>query len=160
MPFPFAAIGLFLSAIGILGSSTAQRAQNRFQARVAKANQKAAEMEADFATDLAHRKEGEHRQKVRRLRASQRAAQASSGFLVGEGTFGDILEDTALVGEFDALAIRHEGALAAHRARERAKAQGAQSQLFTSASRSIAGEISAAGTLLTGLEDQGFFKKG
>lgn len=146
-------VGVALSALGLYQGAQVARAQQKYQAKIAKVNQKSAEMEASYARDIAHKKSGEAKMKARRFSAKQRAAQASAGFVVGEGTFGDILEDTAVIGELDALAIRHEGELAAWRAGERAKAASAQSALYAGASKSLAGDIGAAGTLLTGLAD-------
>ena len=151
-------IGVALAAFGLQQQGVAARAQNRFQANVAKANQKSAEMEADFAQDIAHKKESEQRQKTRRFAASQRAKMASTGFIVGEGSYGDILEDTAVLGEVDALAIRHEGDLAAWRARETAKQFTAQGALFSAGARDFSSTIGAGATLLTGLSEVDFSK--
>ena len=71
-------IGVILSGLGLLEGARAQRAQTRFQGKVAKANQKSAEMEADYARDIAHKKSGEKKQQARRLASKLRAAQASS----------------------------------------------------------------------------------
>ncbi len=151
-------IGVALSAFGMQQQGVAARAQSRYQSNVAKANAKSAEMEASFAKDVAHKKEGEQRQKTRRFEAAQRARMASTGFVVGEGSFGDILEDTALIGEVDALTIRHEGDLAAWRSREQAKSFSAQSALYGMGAKDFSSDIGAGATLLTGLSEVDFSK--
>ncbi len=150
--------GVILSALGLLEGGRAARAKSRYQAKVSVANAKSAEMEAEYAKDIAHKKEGEQRQKTKRFAAKQRAAMASSGLVVGAGSFGDILADTALIGEVDALAIRHEGELAAWRAREQAKQFSTQGALYSAGAKDFSSIIGAGGTLLTGLSEVDFSK--
>jgi len=142
-------IGVVLSAYSAYTGAVIAQEQAEFQKDVAKANAKTAEDEAIYAREQADKQEGEHRKKVAGFLSTQRAKQASSGLVVGEGSFGDILDDTAALGEVDAMAIRHEGDLAGWRARQKAANLTAQSQLYTGSG--FDAFASGGGTLLTGL---------
>lgn len=142
-------ISLILSGIGAMEGAAAQRRQARYQAKVMERNALAAEEDARYAREAAAKKTDEHRKMVARLASTQRAKMASTGFVMGEGTFGDILEDTAVMGEMDALAIQHEGQIAGWQARERAKGYQAQAGLY-----SISGP-SMGTTFLTSLGSAG-----
>lgn len=156
-------IGTALGAYGTYQQGVATAARNKYQARVAKYNAQAAEQEAQFAEQAAAKKAGQQKQKARAVASAQKAAQGASGFVAGSGSFGDILEDTALVGQLDAEAIKHEGALAAYRSREQSKLYSASGQLYDNAAgtASFNAALNSGATLLSGLStvDYGKFTK-
>ena len=113
MPVPLA-IG---AAIVVWGAYSGYRqaqlgnAQKRQQAAIAEMNADTAELEGDLALKSGFRLEHESRRQTAQLIGVQRGAMASSGFAVGEGSFGDILEGTAVLGEVDAMVIQYESEL-------------------------------------------------
>lgn len=88
-----------------------QNTQLRYRARIAEQNAGIVRQEGNLARTLAFRIEEQSRGQTDQLLGVQRAKMAGSGFVVGEGSFGDILDATAILGEADALAIQYEGEL-------------------------------------------------
>lgn len=131
------AAGTAISAYGSYASGRAQKKQAEANAQIAEADAKAAEQKAKYDEDL-------HRQRVRKILSSQRAAIGSSGVSV-EGSPLLALEETAREGELDALAIRYGGDVSASRSRSEAALSRQEGR---SAQR--AGYIQAGSTLLTG----------
>ena len=84
---------------------TAQK-QAGYQSKVAKNNAQVAEWQAQDALDRGEQAEVEQRRKTRQLMGNQRVVMAANGFDVNTGMNVDLLGDTALMGETDALAIR------------------------------------------------------
>lgn len=74
----------------------------------AKANAQAAEFEADAAEDAARQREDAHRRMFARFQATQRTGYAASGVTM-EGSPLDVMTDSAIEAELDALNIRHQG---------------------------------------------------
>jgi hypothetical protein len=83
--------------------------QKRAQARVARMNADLAELEGDLALKTAFLAEAESRRRTKQLIGQQRATMAATGFAVGEGSFADIVEMSAVLGEVEAAAIIFEG---------------------------------------------------
>lgn len=98
-----------------------QNTQIRYRARVAEQNAAIVRQEGDLARQVALRLEAGSRRQTDQLLGVQRAKMAGSGFVVGEGSFGDILDATAILGEADALAIQYEGELAQFRKEREAR---------------------------------------
>lgn len=88
-----------------------QNQQLRFQALIAEQNAGIARREGRLAREVAFRVEIDSRRQTEQLLGIQRTKMAASGFVVGEGTFGVLLDETAILGEADALAIQYEGEL-------------------------------------------------
>lgn len=149
--------GLVLSAFGAYSAVQAQNIQAKTQAKVAKRNAVVAEQDAAFAREAAAKREDAHRLKVARFRSSQKVKMAFSGFVVGAGSFGDVLEDTAMMGELDALAIRQEGEIEAWRSNVRAANFSTQGSVYDAAYTSP--YLASGGSLLTGLDKAGAFDK-
>lgn len=100
--------GVAGTALGAVGSYQAGRAQSMAyeqQAKVARQNsiiaQNNAAMERQSGTEEARRKRISTLQNI----GSQKTALAANGVDVGYGTSLDVIEDTAMVGELDALMI-------------------------------------------------------
>lgn len=154
--------GTAMSAVNQYRMAQAQNRQAALKKRIAQRNAKVARMEGDYAEKVAREEERDHRQKVKQIIGSQKAAMAANGFIVDEGTNLDILEDTAAQGEVDALAILNEGTLAKWRAEEQANISTLQGDIYGSDTANPA--LSAGGTFLTGLGQTGLaysrFSKG
>lgn len=106
-----AAIALGAGAFGAVTSI--QSGQQ--QASLMKANAQAAEYNAQVARNnaVAARQWGDYEanrqaEKTRRMGATQEAMLAANGFVGGTGTPLEILADTAVQGELDRLAIKHQ----------------------------------------------------
>ena len=124
------ALSSFFGIAGAAGQSNATNAQARYQAEIARYNQKLAEGEAQFAIGAAQEKEVRHREAVGRLLSKQKVAQGGSGLVVGEGSYGALLDDTRYMGDLDAMAIAYEGNLDAYRKRLAAMNYGLQAQAY------------------------------
>ena len=96
-----------LGVVSSVQSANAQKAQANYQAEVAKPNAKTAQANADQK-----RQEGIEESRLQRMKniqkiGAQKAALAANGIDVSEGTALDIVEDTAAMGELDALTTRY-----------------------------------------------------
>jgi len=140
--------GLALSAGSMYMQTQQANAVARNKAKVADNNAKMAEMEGQYAKRQAHETEMQHRRKVAAILSEQRAAMGASGLEIGAGTFGDILDETLTMGEIDALAIRHEGDMAAWRAQINADNARAAGAAYAASQSSPF--LASAGTLVTG----------
>ena len=69
-------------------------------------NAKVLDTKAEDALKRGAVNETTQRQKAAGILGTQRVAMGASGFKVDEGSFGDVLEQTAATGELDALTIR------------------------------------------------------
>lgn len=129
--------GTAVSALGAITGATAAKAGGEYNAMVA-------ENAAIATRQAAQYEEDRHRERVRSILSSQRAALGASGGGL-EGSALEILGQTAADAELDALAIRYSGTVEAARETSRAAA----SRLEGRAARS-AGYLRAGGSLLTG----------
>jgi len=116
-----------LAALAIVGSAysgyASAKAKNdalKFQARqaqqqaaLAAKNASYARIRADKAREIGKYQEGVHRIQVGRLKGTQRANYAASGVLVDRDTPQAVVEETAAMGEVDALMLRHNAELQA-----------------------------------------------
>lgn len=120
MAAALAGLGLF-QGYASYRQTQIQNAQLRYRARVAKANASLARQEGDLAVRFAKRLEGQTRRQTDLLLGEERAAMAASGFVVGAGSFGDVLDTTAFLGEIDALTIEFEGEIEKFRKEQEAR---------------------------------------
>ena len=93
--------------IGAVQQGKAAQAQMNYQAQVERRNARIAQQNADQK-----RQEGIEESRLQRIKnlqkvGSQQAALAANGVDVSEGTALDIIEDTAAMGELDALTTRY-----------------------------------------------------
>lgn len=95
--------GTGMSVMGGIQSGKSQKRLNEYNAQVAT-------MQSEDAIARGKDAEERHRENVRRLMGSQRAAWAASGVDVNSGNAVDVVADTASMGELDALMIRHNAA--------------------------------------------------
>jgi len=81
-----------------------------YRALQSEQNAQLAEYEAEDARRRGEDQENRVRQELSRTEGRQRAAFAASGVVVDQGSPLDVLEDTAVQGEQDALTVRHNAA--------------------------------------------------
>ena len=100
--------GTALGAIGSYQSGKAQAAAYDYQAKVARENQRIANNNA--AMERQAGLEEARRQRISTLQAigKQKVSLAANGVDVGYGTSLDIIEDTSMLGELDALMIEYD----------------------------------------------------
>lgn len=132
---------IVFSTLFTAGSALYQGQQAKKQADY---NASVAEADAAAAKQKAEYDEKMHRERVRRLLSSQRAAYGKSGVdLAGSPLL--MLQDTAKEGELDALAIRYGGDVEASRNRSEANLLRMQGRAARTS-----GYLQAGGTLLSG----------
>lgn len=108
-------------------------------------NAKVREYQAQDTIDRAAVEEQKQREQVRQFMGKQRASMGASGVEVGQGSFGDVLAQSAEMGERDSLTIRNN----AMRAAWGYETQSAAEQ-FEGQARARAYEGRAVGSLLSG----------
>ena len=134
-----------LSVASTLFSAVSAVSQGSAQQKIAERNAQIAENQAIQVQQEAAFEESRKRSEVQRLKASQRAAQGAAGGGVDTGSNLLILEETAVIGEQDALTIRYRGVVGAQRARAQAA-----SDRFEGRVAKQAGFLKAGSSLLSG----------
>jgi hypothetical protein len=134
-----------LAVAGTLLSAYGAYQQGKAQEDVANYNAKMNELAADQKVQQGASAADQQRAKIRQILGAQRAAVGASGAVVGEGTSGAIFDQTAALGEQDALQIERNAQLEAWGLRT-----GAQGKRFEGALAAAAGRTGAFSTLLTG----------
>lgn len=123
-----------------------QHQMGKYQAQVAKNNAVVQEQLAQDALKRGAEAERRHRVRVDQIKGQQRAGFAASGVVVDSGSALDTLEDTAELGELDALTIRADAEREAHGYRVGASNSMAQSKLYlSSGNNALAGSILSSG---------------
>lgn len=143
------------TAVGVYGSiqqGNAAKASAEYQAAVDRNNQQVAEWQTKDALDRGKEAERQQRLKVQSALGSQRAAMAANGVDLSSGSPLDILGDTTMYGEMDALTIRSNAEREAYGYRVQSQnfASNAQLSQMRGSSAQTAGMIGAGSTLLTG----------
>lgn len=145
-------VSITTAVVAVVGAAMQQR-QARAQAGAvedqAEYNARVSENEAVKARNLATEQENDHRLKVARLAAAQRAQLGAAGVDLGSGSALQLQEDTQSLGEADALRIRQSGTSRVEALQTQAgltRAEGA-TRAFQIKSQ---GRANAAGTLLGG----------
>lgn len=141
---PAAAIFTSVLATGVSVYSSME--QGRYNAQVAENNAITAEYQAADTLERGQLAEKQSRLKTKNLIGQQKAAVAGSGFSLDEDTsVGDLLADTAMLGEEDVYEIRSNAAREAWSYRVSANNSRAQGQLAQSS-----GTSDALGSILGG----------
>lgn len=140
-----------MAAGGAIMQGQAQKKQATYQAAVERNNAQIAGWQAEDATKRGQIAEQRQRLQVARLAGTQRAGMASSGVELTSGSPLDVLGDTAMLGELDALTIRSNAEREAYGFRAQQGNLTAQSGLTQMAGRnaSQAGYIGAGSSLLS-----------
>ena len=135
-----------LAGTGMSAYGLYQQGQNAQD--MAEYNAKVSQIKAEEAINVGAVEEERHRAKVRQMIGTQAAQMGASGTAVGEGSSGDILEQTSKYGELDAQTIR---------ANAMKRAWGLETQAaadqFEGANAAAMGKTKALGTLLSSSGD-------
>lgn len=154
-----ATISIIMSAAsavtGVVGSiqqSNAAKSQAEYQAAVARNNQIYAQRAADEAKQRGAAAEAKARMATKGLQGRQRAVLASNGLDVSDGSALDIQQDTAGLGEIDALTIRSNAEREAQGYLQQGSNFGGEAALYDARARNAAssGMWSGATTILGG----------
>lgn len=140
-PFTIALVAATgMKALGQLQQADAESQAHRYNAGVAA-------QQAVVEGQQASAREDAQRRQARQVLGQQRAAFAQSGGGMG-GSAGDIMGQSAIDAELDALTIRYEGQM-----RARGFDAQAEQERFAARSAKKAGYWAAAGTVLGGAAD-------
>jgi len=128
----------------------AQSAQAKYLSQIAENNSLLAEKAANDALVRGRQAEAQQRVKTRQLIGLQRAGGASRGVVIDEGSSLAGMEDTAQLGELDALNIRRNSILEAQGIRAQGSQfdSAAQAQRTAASEARIGGGLAATGTAL------------
>ena len=99
--------GTALGAVGNYQANKAEAAASRYKAQVAEQNRKIALDNAAMERQIGLEEARRQRMSVLQEIGKQEVAFAGSGVDVGYGTALDMIEDTAMLGELDALTIEY-----------------------------------------------------
>ena len=140
-------IGAIIGIIGLLVSAGSMVYSAQERKKAAEYTAKLAEEAGEESTAMAGIEAERHRDKIRRLQASQRASYAKSGVKL-EGSPLEVLADTAAQADLDEMIIKHGG-------QAESSAYGAQAMLarMKGNSASTAGYLKAGSSLLAGAYD-------
>ena len=145
---------LALMGIGAVGSAfgayySAKTAKNnlRFQAQMAEINARTAELGAKGQLLRGEREVQASKLKTSQLKGSQRASMAANGIDLGEGTAGQVLTTTDVMGEIDANTIAANAISSAWGYRMQAENYRGEAAV----GRATASGISPAGSALSSL---------
>jgi hypothetical protein len=97
---------LILAGVSALTTGISQYQQGQTAKKTARYNARVSENRATEVQNRAITAESEERQKASELQGRQRAIQAAKGVSVDTGTALRVQEDTALIGEVNAMRIR------------------------------------------------------
>lgn len=131
--------------------AAASAAQAEYQAAILRNNQIRAEQLAQDAIERGRVEEAEQRRTTRRLISAQEAGFAGKGVQVNVGTPLEVREETARLGELDALTIRNNAAREAAGFRAQGADFAGEATLLRAGARQTrrAQPLRTAGTLLT-----------
>lgn len=102
----FFGAAMVLTAMSGMYAADAQKKSGEYQAEVAEQNAELDEYRADQTARIGAIEEEKHRAKVRQMKGAQRANFAARGIDLGSGIVEDMLSETDVMGETDALTIR------------------------------------------------------
>lgn len=141
-----------VTAAGAAYTGFATAAAYKYQSGVAEVNQRIAKQNAEFSRAVGESKAETSGLKTRHMVGETIAKQGGSGFRVGEGSGGKVVESEQMLGEAEQNTIRSNAARAAYGHEVEAVNFGAQSELYKSAATTskISGSINAASSLLGG----------
>ena len=135
-----------VTAVSTAATVHNQRQNAAFEGEVAARNAAVQDQQAQQATELGAIAEQEQRQRTQRIISAQKSAMGSSGIEIGSGTFGNLLDDSAYMGEQDAQTIRANAAKQAWGYRVSSDLTSLQGDMARRA-----GNANANGSLLSGV---------
>jgi len=151
----FGLVGSVISGVGQMQAANAQAKAAEYNAKVQDMNARIAERQARDAIERGQDEEQRKRMEVQRILGQQKAAMAANGVDLTFGSPMDVIVDTAVLGELDALTIRSNAYREAYQYRVDAanrRAGATMNRMEASAART-GGFLSAAGTILGGVGD-------
>lgn len=149
--------GAGVSAYGAYESGQATAASDAYQAQVAANNAALAKQQGKLDIQSGEIQAVDSGLKTKAAVGTEKAQQGASGLDVNSGSAVDVRAGTASTGMLDALTIRSNSAKKAYADEVTANSDTAQGQLDTmgATQAETAGDIGAAGTLLTGASTVG-----
>lgn len=146
------AVSAGVSAYGAYRQGQAQSAADAYQAQVARNNQIVAGQYAQQATQDGENKVAAKQEQTAQMIGAQRAAMAANGVDLDSGSPLRVQQDTAKLGEVDAMTIRNNAAREAYGYQLQGLSYGQQAQLDESASENAetAGSLNAFSSILGG----------
>jgi hypothetical protein len=144
--------GTIMGAAGQIQQGQAAAASARYNAKIGEMNATLAERRSRDALQRGAIEEQRKRMEVGRIRGQQTAAMAATGVDVGFGSPLDLIVDTSVLGELDALTIRTNAYRESyeHKVDAANKRAGANLSLMQGQNAMTSGYLSAGGTVLTG----------
>lgn len=133
-----AVAGTLMTAYGSIEQGKAQNDVAQYNAKLAEVSATDAEQRGGVAAD-------QQRARVRQILGTQRAMMGASGVVAGEGTQGQVLDQTSVLGELDARQIEVNAQREAWGMRSQAAGARLQGSL-----QERAGLLGGIGSLITG----------
>lgn len=146
IPYLYAAM-FATSVVATVSSYQANKRAASQSQQIGEANAAIDMEQSAVALDQSNFEANQIRDRNRRLAATQRAGFLKSGITL-EGTPQDVIYDSALQGELEALSTVYEGQIKANYARKQASID-----RYEGASRSSAYKSAATGSLISGVGD-------
>lgn len=139
-----AAVGLVMMAVGGAVQANQQRIDGEVAQNVAEYNAKLDERKAKDAINRGQEEENKHRRKVSAMKGQQKAQFGASGIELDSGSASDILTETEMLGEYDALTIRGNAEREAQSLRDSARIE-----RYLGKQKKKSGNTRAVGTAIT-----------
>lgn len=141
-----------MGAAGQIQQAQSTAAANRYNAQVAEMNAAISDRRAKDALERGAKEEQQKRRETQQLLGKQQAAMAANGVDLTFGSPLDVLVDSSVLGELDALTIRTNTYREEYDYRVQAVNQRANAAMSRSAADSAltGGYLGAAGTILGG----------
>ncbi|CCG40162.1 virion core protein, T7 gp14 family [Magnetospirillum molischianum] len=147
------AIGTGMSVYGQIQQGEQQKKMADYQAAVGEQNAKISDRAAQDAEERGRVAEQQQRLKTSQTIGTQRSALASSGVQVDSGSALDVVSDSSMLGEMDALTVRQNAEREAYQYKVQAYSSRTQSGMSTLAGKNAASNAAwgAGSTLIGGL---------
>jgi len=151
----FGVVSSVVGAFGQIQQGQAANAAAQYQARIAQMNAEMADRRAQDAIERGREEEQKHRRDVSQLIGKQTVAQAANGLDLSFGSPLDLIVDTAVMGELDALTIRKNSYREEQDYRQQAANYRAEGEMQRMAGKNAKKQslFAAGGTLLGGFGD-------
>lgn len=141
-----------LGAVGAIQQGQARASSNRYKAQVAEMNATLADRRSKDAVRRGQEEEQRKRREMAHIMGEQEVGMASSGVDIGFGSPLNMLVDTSMAGELDALTIRSNAYRESydHQIDAISERGGARNYRSAADSASAGGYLDAFGTILGG----------
>ena len=132
-------------AVGSWADAKAVRAQGNYQNEMANINAQFAELSAESAITRGNKQAADVKRNTKKIIGSQRAAMAAQGISIDSGSALDVQEDTAMIGELEAMKVKNNAWMEAFGYKVQAQQDRQQGKIGK-----MAADNTAATTLATG----------